>query len=257
VFPGDATGGVPALLMVRADIEQVRVDSAWPKRPIEGTTMAAVLQYVMPIDQVYEPNEVQTATPGRRLGAYALDFVITVFTLYIGWIIWFIFTAQKGQTPGKQLVGLYVIREDGTRAGGWYMWLREWLVKGLLFGLLGAVTGGIVSLLAMLWLLWDRDRQCLWDKVASTHVGYSPYRFMPQTQREQEMTGEVRRRTPGAQTMRPVPDAVGRPQAPPTPGAAPTGEVAGRLRELQRLREEELITEAEYEERRAELVKDL
>lgn len=219
--------------------------------------MVATFQYVKPIDQVYQPDEVQTATPGRRLGAYALDLVISVITLYIGWTVWFIFTARNGQTPGKQLVGLYVIREDGTRAGGWYMWLREWLVKGLLFGLLGALTGGIVSLLAMLWLLWDRDRQCLWDKVSSTHVGYSPYRFRPLTKREQEITGDVRRRSPDQQVTRPIGGAAAGEPVSPAPGGPGATSSAERLRELQRLRDEELITADEYEARRSEAVKDL
>lgn len=219
--------------------------------------MTAVVQYVMPIEQVYEEQELQTATPGRRLGAYSLDLVISIFTLYIGWIVWFIFTAQRGQTPGKQLVGLYVVREDGSRAGGWYMWLREWLVKGLLFGLIGAVTAGIVSLLAMLWLLWDRDRQCLWDKVASTHVGYSPFDYVPLTRGEQEFAGDIRRRSPMQHAARTVPaSAPGQPAAP-TSGDAPTGSAGERLRELRALYDEELISEEEYNSRRADMLEDL
>ncbi len=223
--------------------------------------MAAATVYVFPIEQVYEPHELQTATAGRRLGAYALDILIQIFTLYIGWLIWFIFTAQKGQTPGKQLVHIYIIREDGTRAGGGYTWVREFLVKGLLFGLIGAFTGGIGSLLAMLWLLWDRDRQCLWDKITSTHVGYSPGRFVPQTAPEQHISGDIRTRTPGQQVTVPVTEAMRSTGA----SAGGTGAGAGmsssaiadRLRELQQLREDGLITAEEYEERRIEAVKDL
>lgn len=224
--------------------------------------MSAAVMYVMPIEQVYEPHELQTATAGRRLGAYALDVLIQIFTLYIGWLIWFIFTAPKGQTPGKQLVHLYAIRDDGTRAGGWYTWLREMVVKGLLFSFLGLLSGGIISLIASLWLLWDRDRQCLWDKVTSTHVGYSPGSFVPETNTEQRFSGVARTRPPGQQVTVPVADP--RPTAATTATAGNRGEeetaaspTADRLRELQQLRTDGLITPEEYETRRAELVKDL
>lgn len=223
--------------------------------------MATAYEYVMPIDQVYEPHELQTATAGRRLGAYALDLLITVFTLYIGWIIWFIFTAQKGQTPGKQLVRLYTMRDDGTRAGGGYMWLREVVVKGLLFWILGTMSAGIVPLIAALWLLWDRDRQCLWDKIVSTHVAYSPNTFVPQTGPEQRFSGVNRTRPPGQQLTVPISGTTSTapPATPPANSAAglSTSSVADRLRELQQLREDGLITAEEYEERRIEAVKDL
>ena len=84
--------------------------------------MALMYEQVLPIEQVYQPDELQTATAGRRLGAYAIDVVISLFTLGIGWYIWLAFTAPNGQSPGHRLLGLYIIRDDGTRAGGGYTW---------------------------------------------------------------------------------------------------------------------------------------
>ena len=214
--------------------------------------MPTAFEAVFPIEQVYEDAELRTATAGRRLAAYVIDTVIAVFTLYIVWFVWFAFVAARGQTPGKQLVDLYVVREDGTRAGGWYMWLREGVVKILFFTVLGLVSGGIIWLIGALWLLWDRDRQCLWDKIVQTHVGFSPHRFVPETKEEQEFSGQIRRRAPGQQQTRPVGGAPAG-QAPVSPADSP----AERLRELRRLRDDELITEQEYEARRAEAVKDL
>ena len=210
-----------------------------------------VYEPILPIEQAYEPHELETATAGRRLGAYSIDLVVSVFTLWIGWYIWFAFTAPNGQTPGKQLLGLYVIKDDGTRAGGGYTWLRESLVKDLLFTILSLATSGILWFIGSLWLLWDRDRQCLWDKIASTHVAYSPNDFKPETLGEQAVSGQSRRRTPGQQQNRPV----GTPSA--ASGGRPTSAVGDRLRELQQLRTDGLITSEEYEERRAELVQAL
>ena len=136
------------------------------------------------IESVYPGDQLVTASAGRRLGAAALDLTFMFVTLFIGWFVWFCIVARNGQTPGKQLLGMYVLRDDGTRASGWYMWLREALIKGI-FGFAAFFTIGLVPLLAAAWCLWDNDTQCLWDKIGSTHVGYSPYGFKPLTRNEQ------------------------------------------------------------------------
>ena len=140
---------------------------------------------VRSVESWYSGEELVTASSGRRLGGYALDAVIQILTLYIGWLIWAAIVAQRSQTPGKQLLSMYVMRDDGTRSGGAFMYfLRDGVVKGLLFSLLGALTLGILWLLAALWCIWDRERQCLWDKVSGTYVAYSPRGIRPPTARE-------------------------------------------------------------------------
>ena len=157
-----------------------------------------------------------TATPARRLGGNLLDAVIVVFTLVIGWVIWFIIVAPRGQTPGKALVSTYVIREDGTRASGWFMVGREILVKGLLFGIADYFLARLPSTIGALWCLWDEDKQCGWDKLVTSYVAYMPY----------------------------------------GPGNIAASAVAtdARLEELQQLRAEGVITAEEYEERRQRLL---
>ena len=56
----------------------------------------------------------------------------------------------------------------------WPIRLIAYLVKGLLFGLLYALTLGILFLLDNLWPLWDDDNQTLHDKVVGTYVVYIP-----------------------------------------------------------------------------------
>jgi uncharacterized RDD family membrane protein YckC len=136
------------------------------------------------VESLYRPDQLVTASPGRRLGAYMLDVLLLIVTLVIGWLVWFCFSAPRGQTPGKQILNMYVMRADGTRAGGWYMWLREFIIKGLLFSLVNALILGIGWLVSAAWCLWDDDRQCLWDKVGSTYVAHSPNRFVPATAKE-------------------------------------------------------------------------
>lgn len=82
------------------------------------------------IESVYPPEQLVTAGPGRRLAGALLDVLLVIVTLIIGWVVWFAIVARNGQSPGKQLVGTYIIRADGTRAGGGFTWLRDIVVRG-------------------------------------------------------------------------------------------------------------------------------
>jgi uncharacterized RDD family membrane protein YckC len=136
------------------------------------------------IEGFYPDGELQTATPLRRLSGAILDVVLVFATLFIGYLIWFLIVVGRGQTPGKQLLGMYIMREDGSRAGGWYTLLREIVVEGLLFGIVNSFTFAIAGIVGALWCTWDRDRQCLWDKITSTYVAYSPEGRRPLTKPE-------------------------------------------------------------------------
>lgn len=163
----------------------------------------------------YRPNELVLAGPGRRLASYVLESLLQAFALIMAFVGlgapsiedsgsglsvlgaiplfalfgWFLFAAQNGQTPGKQLLGMYVLRADGTRAGFWYVLLRELVVKGIVGWILTFVTLGFYGLFAGLWCLWDPDNQCLWDKIVSTYVAWSPYGFRPANAHERRAGG--------------------------------------------------------------------
>ncbi len=161
----------------------------------------------------HQDDELQLATPLRRLAAYVIDWLIStaltsilfvvfiigarlggvLFLLYIildiavfaGIIAWWIICLRNGQTPSKQFLRLFVMREDGSRSGGWYTFLREWVIKGFLFFvLLSSFSFGLVPIIAAAWLLWDRSRQTLWDKIVSTEIVYIPDGERPLTNGE-------------------------------------------------------------------------
>ena len=205
------------------------------------------------IESLYGGQELETATPGRRLGGFALDFLffvlLSILTLTIGWWIWFAIVARNGQSPGKQLLGMYNMREDGSRAGGGYTWLREIVVKWLLFfWIIGPITSALGWIVGGLWCTWDRERQCLWDMVASTYVAHSPNGFRPLTANEMRERGQQ-------------PPALGGswPRRAPEPAEPPPAESgsADRLRELRDLHDEGLITDEQFEERRARIAEEL
>ena len=230
------------------------------------------MQPMRRIEAFYPPEQLQTATQGRRLGGWALDTLVAIVTLGVGWLIWFLIVAQRGQTPGKQMLGMYIMREDGSRAGGWYTILREIVIKGLYniaISVLSGATGGLGSMLwpvGPLWCTWDRERQCLWDKVANTYIAHSPAGYRPSTAEELRMRGEETPAASGRTTASPAPpsglmdyprERTGPPDAPAAAAPEPQGSSAERLRELQRLRDEGLITPEQYAERRARIMEEL
>ena len=108
---------------------------------------------------------------GRRVAAFILDIVLFFVTLVIGYIIWWLFTLSRGQTPGKQLLKIRVVRVDGTASDWGWTFIREFVVKLVVFNTAAqAVTFGLAPLLDNLWAFWDKDRQTLHDKVMKTVV---------------------------------------------------------------------------------------
>ena len=214
--------------------------------------MVAQAQAPRLIESYYGADELETASPGRRLGGYLLEYVLAIVTLGIGWIVWFIVVAPRGQTLAKQMLGMYIMREDGSRAGGGYTWLREFVVKGLLFGVIAALTVYIAWVVSAAWCLWDSERQCLWDKVTTTYVAHSPRGFHPLTANEMRQRGQMAPGLAPASTRAPELPAS---TAEPAPSAG--GDAAERLRELKSLLDEGVITEQQFEERRTRIVEEL
>ena len=175
---------------------------------------------------------------GERLLSWLVSGLIVIFTLGIGWIIWWFIVAGRGQNPGKAVVGIRVIRTNGdaVRTGGM-----------LARGLAGLVAGIIPFYLDELWLLWDRDAQTLHDKIVSTVVVRA---------RGSEKIVE----TGG---IGPLPAGVVPPPAfaPPinfSSSPSPASETSEQaLTRLADLRQKELISEEEYQEKRRAIIDKL
>ena len=135
--------------------------------PGEGTGPAAATPL---------PQSVVVSSVGRRLGGYLLDLLLVVVTLVVGWIIWSLVVWGRSTSPGKQLLGMKCIKKDtGLRANYGSMVLREFVGKYLLVTvLLGSICFGIGALVLNFMLVWDKDRQELWDKMANTIVVDDP-----------------------------------------------------------------------------------
>ncbi len=95
--------------------------------------------------------------------------VVTVLAFLI-YAVWFLSALSDGQTPGKQIVGIRVIRANGEPSGWGRTFLREFVIKQTVVGFLSAMTGGIFYIVNYVWPLWDKDRQALHDKMVETLV---------------------------------------------------------------------------------------
>jgi uncharacterized RDD family membrane protein YckC len=121
------------------------------------------------------PSGVQVSSVGRRLGGYLLDGLLAIVTLFIGWFVWSLIVWNRSQTPGKQLLKMKTVKKDtGERATYGTMVLREvvgkWLIVDALIGSLCLVAVIVLDFM----LLWDKDRQQLWDKIAGTIIVDDP-----------------------------------------------------------------------------------
>lgn len=77
----------------------------------------------------------------------------------------------NGQTLGKQVLRIRVVRPGGAPVDFPYALLREVVVKVFVFiGLGGSITFGLVTLLDVLWPLWDDENRALHDFVVNSRV---------------------------------------------------------------------------------------
>jgi uncharacterized RDD family membrane protein YckC len=113
-------------------------------------------------DQV-ETLEKEQGTAGETSVVRTLLGVLDDFGLGVGWMGLY-FTAfvalWRGQTPGKRLLGLRVVRLDGKPMSWWAAFER--------FG--GYSASVITGLLGFAQILWDRNRMALHDKITETVV---------------------------------------------------------------------------------------
>ena len=128
------------------------------------------MSYIAPSET--HPQGMQYASFQHRLGSYALDAVLTVLTLGIGWLIWSFIVWGDGQTPAKKILKIRVRNyETGAVATWGHMAVREFLVP-LTVSIAVGLTSGIA---AVAWIVIEivfyytknnRTLRDLWVKTA-------------------------------------------------------------------------------------------
>ncbi|MEU4424667.1 RDD family protein [Actinoplanes sp. NPDC024001] len=143
-----------------------------PHRPAYTTPAPALQQPPVTFPSFVPPpppaNSVLLVSVGGRAAALLLDLMLFFLTMYIGWIVWSVYTWGTGQTPAKKILG-HVVADANTGAPiDWHrMFRREVLGKILV----GFFTGGMATAVDALGVL-RRDRRTLHDQATETIVRY-------------------------------------------------------------------------------------
>jgi uncharacterized RDD family membrane protein YckC len=131
--------------------------------------LAAILDGIIAAVMVYVPALV-VALPTRAFDQSTADLdalLLPAAVGAIGFIAWawitLLLVARYGQTMGKRLLEIRVVRSDGSQASlGRIFWLRN-----VVNGLLGIIPlYGIIDLL----FIFGQRRQCIHDLIADTIV---------------------------------------------------------------------------------------
>ena len=99
-----------------------------------------------------------------------LAFLIATWGLVvlIGLLYEVVMIATRGQTLGKMMTSVKVVRADNGLVPGWGKSIGRWIVPAVLTFI--PAVGPFLSLLVYLSLLWDSARQGWHDKAAGTFV---------------------------------------------------------------------------------------
>jgi uncharacterized RDD family membrane protein YckC len=140
-----------------------------------GTRLvAAILDGIVFAAMVYLPFFIGLAVNGRPLvvghghvNAAALYGGGTLLLPLAGLVVWcwltILFVARDGQSIGKKMLGIKVVRKDGSKASLGRVFLLRNVVNTILAFL---PLYGLVDLL----LIFGEARQCVHDKIADTIV---------------------------------------------------------------------------------------
>lgn len=111
---------------------------------------------------------------GRRLAGFALEAVLAVLTLGVGWLGWSAYEWRFGRTPAKRLLRMTVVDTATGQPAQWKtMALREVVYAIGIVGLFGAVTLGLGWAIGAAFAL-SPSKQAMWDRLAFTTVTHSP-----------------------------------------------------------------------------------
>ncbi|HPH29811.1 MAG TPA: RDD family protein [Pseudomonadota bacterium] len=128
----------------------------FPVLAVLGILLCVVLGQPIPRLAELSPDLLLASLLDGNLAGEALLVLGTIITL----LYFFIFHATRGQTPGKQALGLLVVDVYGEKPG---------LAKSL-FRTVGYALSALPFSLGLLWIGFDREKRALHDWVAGTYV---------------------------------------------------------------------------------------
>ncbi len=98
---------------------------------------------------------------GGQLTFAKTDAIVYLSVAYLFYALYFfLFTVLAGATPGMQLVGLTVVRLDGSLPDS----------RQLLWRNFGYMLSGATLMLGFVWAIWDEDRFTWQDRMSQTYI---------------------------------------------------------------------------------------
>lgn len=153
-----------------AVVEDVRVEAGGRVLAGRGARLgAALIDVLILLAVLFAIGLVTPISPfapggGGFVGSLVLSYVLgmAAFAAVHGWLL-----ATQGQTVGKKLLGLRIVRTDGSRASFGRVFGLRYALNGALASI--PVVGTLYALLDVL-LIFRDSRQCLHDQIADTIV---------------------------------------------------------------------------------------
>jgi uncharacterized RDD family membrane protein YckC len=120
--------------------------------------------------EIMEVEPQKLASVQARLGAFFLDMGLLVVTLFVGWVIWNLYTWKTGQTPAKRILKQVVVDSNTGEVFSWSrMALREFAVKGAAGNIASGATNGITFVIDSLFV-FRQDRRTVHDLIVGSKV---------------------------------------------------------------------------------------
>jgi uncharacterized RDD family membrane protein YckC len=130
--------------------------------------VAVILDTIIICAMVYIPLIIAVGISGATARSFqSMPRGVAGMLSLVGFIAWIwltiLFVSRNGQSIGKKMLGIKVVRSDGSRASlGRIFWLRNAVNTVLAF----VPLYGLVDIL----LIFGEARQCVHDKIADTIV---------------------------------------------------------------------------------------
>jgi uncharacterized RDD family membrane protein YckC len=120
--------------------------------------------------EIIDAEPQQLASVQARLGSFLLDCALLIVTLFIGWVIWNLYTWKTGQTPAKRILKQVVVDAKTGEVFNWSrMALREFAVKGAAGNIASGATSGITFVIDSLFVFRE-DRRTVHDLIVGSKV---------------------------------------------------------------------------------------
>jgi uncharacterized RDD family membrane protein YckC len=143
--------------------------SGWPGQPTAALPLAPYAAGVAgygygPQLSFAVPPGSELASVGRRIGGYFMELLLFVLTLGIGYFIWTLVVWARGQSPGKQVLGMYCYRPSTGRTAGWGYMLLRW------FGQILEALFPFGFVITSIMMIVSNEHKAIHDHIAGTVV---------------------------------------------------------------------------------------